>query len=575
MKITIAKTAGFCMGVRRAVEMALDASNKSAGPIYSYGPLIHNPQVLQILEEKGITVLDTIPEKGSGIAIIRAHGVPPLEREALIQAGFSILDATCPKVIKVQSIISKHAGEGFAVIIIGDRAHPEVRGLMGYAGNNGYVAETMAEVEALPEFKHAIIVAQTTQNTAFFNAVKSWAGRFHPQYKVFNTICESTENRQDEIKTLAAAVDAVVVVGGYDSGNTRRLYEIAKETQKPVIHIETEADIDIAKLGNARHIGITAGASTPNWIIKRVFREIENLYIHQHHWMKRWAFLIPRNLLLSNIYLAIGAAGLTYASMLLQGMRPGVFPILMALFYLLCMHTFNNLVDITSDRYNDPDRGNFYHKNKTLLWIQAGISGVAGLGVARWMGPMIFLLVICMSVMGVIYIISLGPETIRSGISPRIRNIPGSKTILVALAWGIVTSIAPALYFFGRIQTGTLVVFFWTTCLVFIRTAFFDVLDMQGCRIAGKETIPILIGEENTMNLLKFMAGGAMALISLASVARWVTPLGFLLGLCPLCMFFFLRGYERAGFSPGLGQVLLMESHFVLVGLMACLWAVF
>jgi (E)-4-hydroxy-3-methyl-but-2-enyl pyrophosphate reductase len=575
MRITIAKTAGFCMGVRRAVEMALDSSNRTSEPIYSYGPLIHNPQVLNILAEKGITVINTIPDKGFGTAIIRAHGIPPSERDALVKAGFNVLDATCPKVIKVQSIIAKHAKQEYAVIIIGDRAHPEVRGLMGYAGSKGYVAENMAELEAMPEFTRAIIVAQTTQNTTFFDSVKAWAQSRQPRYKVFDTICASTENRQDEIKSLSSMVEAVVVVGGYDSGNTRRLYEIARETEKPVIHIETEADLKAADLTNAKHIGITAGASTPNWIIKRVYRELENQYIYKNRGFKKWLFQIQRNLLLSNLYLAVGAAGLTYASILLQGLTLEIAPILMSLFYLLCMHTFNNLVDITSDRYNDPDRGNFYSKNKTLLWGLTALSGLAGLATALWMSPLIVLLLVCMSFTGIIYIISLVPETIRSGLPPKIRNIPGSKTILVALAWGIVTSIVPAIHGSGQIQTGTIVVFFWSTSLVFIRTAFFDILDMQGSRIAGKETIPILLGEERTMHLLKIFSAAAIALISLASIVRWVSPLGFLLGVCPLSMLFFLFGYERAGFSPGLRQVLLMESHFILAGLIAVLWATF
>jgi (E)-4-hydroxy-3-methyl-but-2-enyl pyrophosphate reductase len=575
MKITIAKTAGFCMGVRRAVEMALDESNRTADPIYSYGPLIHNPQVLNILDEKGITVINAIPEKGSGTAIIRAHGIPPTERDALIKAGFKVIDATCPKVIKVQSIISKHAKQGFAVIIIGDRTHPEVRGLMGYAGSNGFVAETMAELEALPKFERAIIVAQTTQNTAFYDSVKSWTQKVHPHYKVFDTICDSTENRQDEVKSLSATVDAVVVVGGYDSGNTRRLYEIAKETQKPVIHIETEAGLSISDLGDAGHIGITAGASTPNWVIKRVYRELEKLYIYKDHRIRRWLFQLHQNLLLSNIYLAVGAAGLTYASILLQNMSLEIAPILMALFYLLCMHTFNNLVDITSDRYNDPDRGTFYSKNKMLLWVLTAASGVAGLITSLWMGPLILVLLACMSLMGIIYIMSLVPETRKTGMPPRLRNIPGSKTVLVALAWGIITSIVPALHSTRQIQLSTVIVFFWSTALVFIRTAFFDVLDMQGSRIAGKETIPILLGEEKTMNLLKLLSAAAMILISLASLCRWVSPLGFLLAMCPLSMLVFLIGYERAGFSPGLKQVLLMESHFILAGLIAVLWVAF
>ena len=159
MKIEIAKSAGFCMGVRRAVEMVLDAANKSPAAIYTFGPLIHNPQVLSVLEEKGISVLDEIPEEGSGTVLIRAHGVPPAAKVQLEKAGFSVIDATCPHVIKVQTIIKKYAGRGFQPIIIGDKNHPEVIGLLGYAGDNGIVINQLEELEALPRFEKAIIVA--------------------------------------------------------------------------------------------------------------------------------------------------------------------------------------------------------------------------------------------------------------------------------------------------------------------------------------------------------------------------------------------------------------------------------
>ena len=139
MKITVAKTAGFCMGVRRAVDMVLDAANTTTGPIYTYGPLIHNPQVLEMLKEKRIRQLDHIPDKGEGTVLIRAHGVPPEDQTALTDAGFRIINATCPRVIKVQSIIRKHAEKGYGVIIVGDKNHPEVIGLLGYAGEKGQI----------------------------------------------------------------------------------------------------------------------------------------------------------------------------------------------------------------------------------------------------------------------------------------------------------------------------------------------------------------------------------------------------------------------------------------------------
>jgi len=249
------------MGVRRAVEMVLDAPDQNKNPIFTYGPLIHNPQVLHLLKSKDITVLDEIPSRGAGTVLIRAHGVPPSAKKKLKEVNFNVIDATCPRVIKVQTIIRKHAKKGYAVIIIGDKNHPEVIGLLGYARDNGFVAGSLQELESLPDFENAIIAAQTTQNTQFFESVKNWAATKHPHYKVFNTICDSTERRQAEVKRLAESVDAVIVVGGRDSGNTRRLAEIARESGKPAYHIESETDldnIDTDALVTARQIGIIA-----------------------------------------------------------------------------------------------------------------------------------------------------------------------------------------------------------------------------------------------------------------------------------------------------------------------------
>jgi len=574
MKITIARTAGFCMGVRRAVEMALDASNKTQAPIYTYGPLIHNPQVLSILAQKGITVLDEIPESGDGIVIIRAHGVPPSERQALSDAGFHVIDATCTRVIKVQSIIAKHAKNGYASIIIGDREHPEVKGLLGYAGDQGYTADSIDALDQLPDFEKAIIVAQTTQNTAFFKKVRDWVNQTHPHYRVFSTICDSTENRQAEVQSMTDSVDAVLVVGGRDSGNTRRLYEIAASTGKPAQHIETEAELDIRQLENCRHVGITAGASTPNWIIKRVYRALENQLMRKGQTFRRWAFQVQRYLLLSNIYLAVGAGCLTYAAMTMLKIPLAPSDLFIAMLYLLCMHTFNNLIDISTDRYSDPDRATFYQTNRTWLSALTFAAGAGVLLLAFARGPFFFILLFFMGCLGIVYNVSLVPQGVGNQRKSKIRDIPGSKTVLVGLAWGIVTTLLPALHHDGSgIQVATAAVFFWIFCLVFVQTAFFDIMDMQGSRIVGKETIPILLGEKRTMQLLKVLSGAMAVFIWMASAARLVALPGLFIGLSPLMMMIFLYIHEHGEFSPGFRQSFLMESHFILAGLLAVIGA--
>ena len=379
MKILIAKTAGFCMGVRRAVDIALDASNRIDAPIYSFGPLIHNPQVLSLLQEKGLEVINQVPEKGNGTVIIRAHGVPPDQKEELENAGFTVIDATCPRVIKVQTIIRKYASQGQAVIIIGDHDHPEVTGLLGFAGERKYVVDHLESLKHLPIFDKAIIVAQTTQNIHFFNQVKEWAARHAPHYTIFNTICDSTEKRQDEARRLADSVDAVIVAGGFNSGNTKRLAEVAREAGKPSFHVEDEKGLDVSSLPEVKSIGITAGASTPNWVISNIYRKMETFPFKKRNRWYNFILFIQRMLLMTNVYVAIGAGCLTYASSKLQGIDNSFPYIMIAFLYVLSMHTLNYIFEIKADHYNNPDRALFYEKHFFPMVFLAVTAGGTGL----------------------------------------------------------------------------------------------------------------------------------------------------------------------------------------------------
>ena len=565
MKVTIAKTAGFCMGVRRAVEMAFDSANSTAAPICTYGPLIHNPQVLSLLKEKGISVIDEIPENGEGTVIIRAHGIPPGDRRALYDSGFKVIDATCPRVIRVQSIISRHSQKGYASIIVGDKAHPEVIGLLGYAGENGYVTDSLISLEELPEFEKAIIVTQTTQNSEFFEKVRDWAKKHHPHYKIFNTICDSTEKRQAEIKSLAPDIDAVIVVGGYNSGNTRRLAEIASAGGKKSLHVETAEDIDIRELAGASHIGITAGASTPNWIIKQVYQDLEALLAQNERPLYRYAFSLMRFLVNSNLYLAAGAGCLTLAGTWMQGLPFQLLPILAAMFYILAMHTANQMLERQFDRYSDPYRAVFYQKNRYALSLLAFISGTGALAASWLMGRLFFIMFICMSLLGLLYNID---AVTRNSAQHRhfLKNIPGSKTVLTALAWGIITALVPPLYSEGYISFAGMLAFAWTCAMVLVRTAYFDIMDMQGSRIMGRGTIPILLGEKRTIRLLKAMLIAMVLVLPAGVVAGVISGEVLLLILCPALMYRFLQGYEQKMIFSGMHRGFVMESFFLLAG---------
>lgn len=576
MKILIAKTSGFCMGVRRAVEMVLDAPDQYADPIYTYGPLIHNPQVLDLLHSKDITVLDDIPDQGSGTVLIRAHGVPPTTKRGLKDADFKVIDATCPRVIKVQTIIRKHAKKDYAAIIIGDKDHPEVIGLLGYARQKGHVIGSIEELESLPAFEKAIIVAQTTQNTEFFERVKLWTAANHPHYKVYNTICDSTERRQAEVKRLAETVDAVIVVGGLESGNTRRLAEIAQETGKPAYHIESEADlanIDLDVLGAARHIGITAGASTPNWIIKKVYRALEALQVKRKNNLQRFIFSLQRGLLLTNIYVSLGAGCLSYACSKLQGFSQFFPYVLIAMLYVQSMHILAHLTGNKADQYNDPERASFYEKHKWLLTILALAAGGAGLVIAFTLGLFPFLLLLVLSLLGLSYNRILVPRQLAAFKYRRIRDIPGSKTFLIAIAWGIVTALLTPLALADRPHWTTGLIFLWSAGLVFARTAFFDILDMQGDRIVGKETIAVLLGEKKSLRLLKTTLLILMIALLVLSSLHIVSYLGFFLISSPLLLLLLLSAYEQGILLPSVKLELLVETNFLLAGLIAFFWS--
>jgi 4-hydroxy-3-methylbut-2-enyl diphosphate reductase len=575
MKITIAKTAGFCMGVRRAVELALDAPAKYPKPIYTYGPLIHNPQVLALFAEKGVTILEEIPEQGAGTVLVRAHGIPPGTREGLKKAGFKVINATCPRVVKVQSIIKNHARKGYAVIIVGDEDHPEVVGLLGYAGEKGRVLPSLEFLQKAPQFDKAIIVAQTTQNLKAYNQIKGWASRHRPHYKIYHTICDSTEKRQSEVRRIARDADAVVVVGGKNSGNTQRLAEIVDAVGKKAYHVETEDELDTEALSKMQHIAITAGASTPSWIIKRIMRTIQQIPMKKGRGFHSFLLKLERFVLLTNLYVALGAGALAYAAIRLQGLPATCPAIAVAVLYVMSMHILNHLTGRAESHYNDPERELFYNRYKVPLAAMVVLAGALGLVAAYRMGVFPFWALLFMSFLGLSYNLRMVPYMRYSKLRLRtIRSFPGSKTILIALAWGVVTAGLPALAAKELQPLAGVLSFVWAAGLVFCRTAFFDILDMQGDRIVGKETIPLLIGQKRAFKLLKYLLITGVVLLLAGGATGVMTPLSYTLTIPTLLLLVVVHAHEYGSMLSGMQMEFNVESLLVLSGVIAFLCSV-
>ena len=282
-EIITAKTAGFCFGVKRAIEMAekLLDDPKVQKPIYTYGPIIHNDQVVEELASRGaIPVgreeLDSLPE--GSVILVRSHGIGRDEQEYIESLGLRIEDATCPFVKKIHNIVRDAAEKGENVVIVGDPGHPEVRGIRAWSGKNTWILPDIESVSDLPELKSVKIVAQTTFNCDFFEKIVENIKSRCYDTSVMNTICSATQERQQEARSIASRVDAMIVVGGRHSSNSQKLFQICRDVCEHTFFVEKASDLGDISLPDARSIGITAGASTPGNIIREVLINVRTKF---------------------------------------------------------------------------------------------------------------------------------------------------------------------------------------------------------------------------------------------------------------------------------------------------------
>ncbi len=277
MEIKVAESAGFCWGVKRAVNIAVDAIGKTK-KTYCLGELIHNRREIERLKKLGMEFIEDMEALESGnTVIIRSHGVAPQVINFLKNKGLQIVDATCPFVKDVHEKVIRLEKEGYPVLILGNPKHPEVIGIAGHVIKSPMIIDTIEEIERLPRMPKLGVVCQTTLNMNFFREAISLLSLKVKELKVYNTICNATSIRQNEAKKLASQVDVMLIVGGKNSSNTTKLYQISKSVNGRSYHIESKEEIDHSWFEGARSVGITAGASTPQWVIEEVVNYIRLL----------------------------------------------------------------------------------------------------------------------------------------------------------------------------------------------------------------------------------------------------------------------------------------------------------
>jgi (E)-4-hydroxy-3-methyl-but-2-enyl pyrophosphate reductase len=572
VKVVLASTAGFCIGVKRALEIVLQAINENEAKIYTYGPLIHNPQVLELLRERGITVLNPGDDIPPGLVVIRAHGIPPQERRLLEQGGGRIIDATCPRVAKVQAIIRRWAAKGCATLIVGDADHPEVRGLLGYTEGRGYVVASSQDVADLPDLSDLIVVAQTTQSEPQFEArVQEITARF-PQAQIFNTICDATASRQAEVQELARQAEALVVVGGRNSGNTQRLVVVSQGTGIPTYHVETEQELDLVEMSQYETVAVTAGASTPHWLISNVVNTLKHAWAFRPGSWTNYLYRAWRFFLKSNLYVATGAGSLSYTSSLLQHVEPQFTYFFVAFFYVYAMHLLNHFTDKAS-KFNDPVQTIFYGRHRRFLLVTGVLSSLMALALGAYLGLLPFIFVLVMSGIGLMYSFKFIPDRVArvTGVT-RLKEIPGSKTMFTAVAWGVLAALIPVVCSDQATSGATAIAFFFVAGMIFIRSGLFEIMAIEGDRVVGKETLAIALGKERTLNLLSL---GSLAFIAMLVWAAWtgvISSLGYLLSLSGVYMLGYLLLYRRLNLESSLLLESLVEGNMIVAGLLAFIW---
>ncbi|MHC4871372.1 MAG: 4-hydroxy-3-methylbut-2-enyl diphosphate reductase [Planctomycetota bacterium] len=564
MKIKLARTAGFCMGVRRAMEIAQDSAKDRVDPVFTHGELIHNRQAVEVLESQGITAIDD-PEslKPGNRIVIRAHGIPKDEQSSLKTRGVECIDATCPHVLKSQKRIEKDSADGRPIVLVGDRDHAEMVGLAGHSSSETYIISTLAEAEKINITEPFSVLAQTTFNEETYVRICELLKCKFPDCNIYHSICRATADRQEEARQLAEESDAMVIVGGRHSANTCRLAEIGRNAGKPVFHVETENELDTEELKDFSVIGITAGASTPGWLLQTVINKIERA---ENKGISAKIKNLTQLCVKTYIYNAVGALSLSYAVSVLMNISLPLNYLAIVFSYILSIYTFN--------RYAETGRNtakslsgifSFYHEHKVTLLTISLLLSVLSIYLARQLSSNIFMLIIVAYTAGIIYTIPILPH----GYKYRsLKDIPASKDVFVSLAWTILITVIPG---YLPVKNAALDIVFGASVLVFLlvfgKTVALDLRDTEGDRLIGTETIPVLIGKKRTLQLLYTIQILALLLIAWLSYAGVFTKYGYTLFLVPLYGLLSLRLLRRRMLTDEVKCQIIVDGQMIFSGI--------
>lgn len=570
MKVVVARTAGFCWGVKRAMDAVLEASARSNGnAVSTLGPLIHNPQALELLSQRGVTATEDASTFKGGTLVVRAHGIPIQElrqlKERQAKREITLVNATCPEVAKVHAKIRKWSQQGYYTVILGSHGHAESLAHRSFAENSSIVS-SVEEAKALPEehFKKVLVVAQTTFTMVEFENIVAYIKERAGELVVENTICKDTWTRQVEAQQIAASADAVVIVGGKNSSNTRHLAELARKHGKPCQFVETAAEMDLELFRGLCTVGVLAGASTPTWLVEEVVFALKQL--------DKGAGAARRSLEIfaRPLFLGLGAAAMALGIHTWMGSpKTWQYPLITGA-YLFAMYLLTPFLDPKGLGAKGPARAKMLENSRRAMTGLGILSLISSLAVAWFQGPGSMFIVLMAAVFGLLYKRSLRFGKYRLSLAA----IPGSKDIMIALALGVVAVALPLWHHDWHWNALTWTAIFQVTVIAFANSTIHNIKDMQNDQILGRETLPILIGRQAAKAVLLVVTLLAFAASVYATFAYQVQSpwrVSFLFafaGAYPMLHLWLFHERFRAGKAR---VELPLELSFFLIGLLAFL----
>ena len=557
--VIVAKSAGFCPGVKRAIDKVLELEAAGKKPIYTIGPLIHNKQVTDMLAAKQISSIDKPQEAADkfGVLVIRAHGITPQFQQEIESCGMEVVDATCPLVKHAQDVIAKYAKQGYDTVIVGDGGHAEVIGLLGYTEGRGTVVSGPEEAQKLPHFKKVNVVSQTTQKETVFYQTAQIIKEKADECQISNTICQPTKDRQKETIEQAKNADLVIVVGGKHSANTARLALLCRGLAPQVLHIETEAELQPEQVLRAQKIFITAGASTPNWVIDKVAnwvrqtRQTHNRFSLSTLFNNGWKFFVKYA-----FYTAFAAMALSYVCMKLQGVRTDWKLLWFAWLFVFGLTSVNHAAE------RAPTRA------RSISYTLGFTACAAALVLAALAGWQIFVLAAVFLAAGVFY-------PFRHVLHSKLASFPGTKDIATALGWAFACAWLPAYAHGVPFHKAAYLAVFYAGLLVFTRSVTLGFSSVNKDLMVGKESFYKAFGIAATKGAVTLILTALTGVLAALWFMPWKPLLTGMLLIGNVYTVFIVIYYYSHVTARNIKQETLIDGQFFILWLLFYLTKLF